>query len=522
MLAQLAREKAAEEAEERARLAKAKAAKKKSPPPSPGRIKGALKGSSSSSAGSGGGGAAATPELIPVKNPGQTSGGRLRKMVRISSKQKGLSNSRQPAGGWRSNGINSGAGKLESSGDGWTEEDWERASKDDVLMRIRLAMDDANTAVQMDRENDDRMALRFYTKTVVVLMQVVTYLELRGHEKKDKETVDNLQGLVASYRSRIAALKEIASQKMDRRQSHVAFQEIEELDLHEKATGPEEPKPTIATMIPYYHLRLIRQSILFGGYVSARVFIPKEVWRQHNAKFTGLSTKVSAFEELLFQICHSVVPVELPNKDSDAEAWQRALTALNVMLEHLHKSSVSLARSFNYLEASEKDTTAEENETVEKGQGHYLKMFQKGAMDVIKTTVVNPTLTAYKRVEAAVPGRITTEALAHYAELVAEVCLKSQVFDVWLKRVGVDGSSDDAATVPPNALLLKQKVRKSLLEVSNIFRDVVCEIIWRDVQRLLERYLRKMRKSFARMYWDDDIEDDDNSTSIPSSMAMAL
>ena len=33
-------------------------------------------------------------------------------------------------------------------------------------------MDDANTAVQMDRENDDRMALRFYTKTVVVLMQV--------------------------------------------------------------------------------------------------------------------------------------------------------------------------------------------------------------------------------------------------------------------------------------------------------------------------------------------------------------
>mmetsp|Transcript_61403 Transcript_61403/g.168575 ORF Transcript_61403/g.168575 Transcript_61403/m.168575 type:complete len:530 (-) Transcript_61403:189-1778(-) len=520
MLAQLAREKAAEEAEERERLAQEKAAKqarKKSPPPSPGR-KSALKGSS------GGSGAAATPDgEVPVKNPGQTSGGRLRKMVRISSFASGGTagpNARQPVAGWRSNGIYSGAGKLESIGDGWTDEDWEGANRDDVLMRIRLAMDDANTAVQMDRENDDRMALRFYTKTVVVLIQVITYLELRGHEKKDKETVGNLQGLVSSYRSRIAALKEIASQKMDRRQSHVAFQEIEELDLHENATGPEEPKPTIVTMVPFYHLRLIRQSILFGGYVSAKVFIPKEVWRQHNAKFTGLSTKVSAFEELLFQICHSVVPVELPSKDSDAEGWQRALTALNVMLEHLHKSSVSLARSFNYLEASEKDTSAEVGESgVEKG--HYLKMFQKGAMDVLKTTVVNPTLTAYKRVEAAVPGRITTEALAHYAELVAEVCLKSQVFDVWLKRVGADGSSDDSATAVPSALLLKQKVRKCLLEVSKIFHDVMCEMIWRDLQRLLERYLRKMRKSFARMYWDDDIEDDD-TTSLPSSMAMAL
>jgi hypothetical protein len=334
---------------------------------------------------------------------------------------------------------------------------------------------------------------------------VITYLELRGHEKKDKETVGNLQGLVSSYRSRIAALKEIASQKMDRRQSHVAFQEIEvmlktlschtrthvrahmcakhahrslhaacfpdqELDLHENATGPEEPKPTIVTMVPFYHLRLIRQSILFGGYVSAKVFIPKEVWRQHNAKFTGLSTKVSAFEELLFQICHSVVPVELPSKDSDAEGWQRALTALNVMLEHLHKSSVSLARSFNYLEASEKDTSAEVGEGgVEKG--HYLKMFQKGAMDVLKTTVVNPTLTAYKRVEAAVPGRITTEALAHYAELVAEVCLKSQVFDVWLKRVGVDGSSDDSATAVPSALLLKQKVSCRMIHGYQCFHD---------------------------------------------------
>jgi hypothetical protein len=38
-------------------------------------------------------------------------------------------------------------------------------------------------------------------------------------------------------------------------------------------------------------------------------------------------------------------------------------------------------------------------------------------------------------------------------------------------------------------------------------RDVVCEILLRDTEFLLERYLRKMRKSFSRMYWDDEPED---------------
>ena len=74
--------------------------------------------------------------------------------------------------------------------------------------------------------------------------------------------------------------------------------------------------------------------------------------------------------------------------------------------------------------------------------------------------VVHPTLTAYKRAEASVPSRITTEALAHYAELVAEVCIKSQIFDTWLERVGADGEVEDAAVsaTAPECLLIKEQV----------------------------------------------------------------
>lgn len=31
-------------------------------------------------------------------------------------------------------------------------------------------------------------------------------------------------------------------------------------------------------------------------------------------------------------------------------------------------------------------------------------------------------------------------------------------------------------------------------------------MVLRDLETLLERYMRKMRKSFARMYWDEEYE----------------
>jgi len=38
-------------------------------------------------------------------------------------------------------------------------------------------------------------------------------------------------------------------------------------------------------------------------------------------------------------------------------------------------------------------------------------------------------------------------------------------------------------------------------------RQVVCAMVLRDLEGLVDRYLRKMRKSFARMYWDQDYDD---------------
>lgn len=45
-----------------------------------------------------------------------------------------------------------------------------------------------------------------------------------------------------------------------------------------------------------------------------------------------------------------------------------------------------------------------------------------------------------------------------------------------------------------------------MMSVSRFIREVVCEIILRDVEALTARYMKKMRKSFSKMHWDDEGE----------------
>mmetsp|Transcript_24605 Transcript_24605/g.53212 ORF Transcript_24605/g.53212 Transcript_24605/m.53212 type:complete len:217 (+) Transcript_24605:427-1077(+) len=51
-----------------------------------------------------------------------------------------------------------------------------------------------------------------------------------------------------------------------------------------------------------------------------------------------------------------------------------------------------------------------------------------------------------------------------------------------------------------------QSITLSLECIAATLRDVVVEILLRDVEALLDRYLMDVRKSFSRMYWDEDVD----------------
>ena len=59
----------------------------------------------------------------------------------------------------------------------------------------------------------------------------------------------------------------------------------------------------------------------------------------------------------------------------------------------------------------------------------------------------------------------------------------------------------------------------SVVIVSTFMRDVVCELLLREIGQLVDRYLRKMRKSFTKMHWDSFEDDIDASEFVNDAVA---
>lgn len=44
------------------------------------------------------------------------------------------------------------------------------------------------------------------------------------------------------------------------------------------------------------------------------------------------------------------------------------------------------------------------------------------------------------------------------------------------------------------------------MSITASLRDIVVEILFRDLEYLLDKYMTDMRKIFSRMYWDEDVD----------------
>lgn len=112
---------------------------------------------------------------------------------------------------------------------------------------------------------------------------------------------------------------------------------------------------------------------------------------------------------------------------------------------------------------------------------------------------------------------MSEEDFAAYRVLVASTCEQCQILNEWYLRVE---SLREAVLILANEPLTKlaqpsmenvdllisdlEKVLAELHRISSFIRDVVCEILMRDVGTLMERYVTKTRKAFSKMFWDVD------------------
>ncbi len=115
--------------------------------------------------------------------------------------------------------------------------------------------------------------------------------------------------------------------------------------------------------------------------------------------------------------------------------------------------------------------------------------------------------------------------LQEYAAMIACISDRAQFLDGWLTFFEMPGCSGRQGALPPGATAApgggddtglkrasmppgtnrQSRIHAQLIRAGNGLRDVVCIVVWRDLQELLERYMRKSRKAFTRnLEWGEE------------------
>lgn len=281
------------------------------------------------------------------------------------------------------------------------------------------------------------------------------------------------------------------------------------------ATWQVEPDNSLRR--PFWVLKLIRATITTGGFVTPRFHVPRLVWEQYGAKLNGLATKTSAFETVLALLVNRVLPLELVAADAndgtqDLAKVQRALHVFQGLRAELDALQNTLARPFPFIKevaATSTSTPAGGSTPADGGGGiqQFRGLLASLGKKVRKSAV--SAYTAYERMGVALPAKIGDDELVSYASLVAEMCDKAEALDAWFVRLDARRKAlqeslrrDSGRNENEAVHQCVEGILVELLHSARFLQEVVVELLLRDLDSLVESYLRKMRKSFARMTWE--------------------
>lgn len=433
---------------------------------------------------------------------------------------------------------------------------------EEILQLTQDALNLANVACHFDKIENYGGAYDYYDKCILNIDEVMSKLPPTSPQWHQ------LNVIRAQYDDRMDTLKEIETQRNSffrssdasasraSRESSVSstgggsgkfgFRKkalsqddlnFTEIDIQNQFSY--EPPPPSITDIPYWILRNIKGSILSGAYITDSVFVPKSVWTQTDVKFAGIPAKTTAFE-IILRLVSSFENFHISPEEASLNPLEVALQSAQDELLSLQNQ---LSKPFPYIKEidtsiSSRGTSSHGFTTADDLPSPSMDINGSGE-DTLTTrdsTTTNSTRTfssfvsalskgvrkyaevSFHRLAVALPSKLTNEELQDYTQLIVRVCTKTQFFfQLFRQMVDMRGritTNLSEGKTGQNYAMLQYKtdnILQSLIVISGVMRDVVCEILLRDVEYLLERYLIKTRKSFSRMYWDQDQNSDATS-----------
>lgn len=262
-----------------------------------------------------------------------------------------------------------------------------------------------------------------------------------------------------------------------------------------------------------------------GGNMTPQLHVPAMVWHQFGAKITGLRTKITAFHRIFVLICEQCDPLVVPSQSDDYPAFLQAIQSFRRDLWEIQNA---LARPFNFIpevkmESGRVRRPHPKTDSVLSSLGFQVAGLVLSVTDSVRRSAA----TVVGRVGAMAPARASDDDMENYADFVYKVCDKCQIFDKWCVQISALVEKEANGQRSPAYAVNRGHEREltaadlycEVRHISTFMEQTVAEIVIRDVEQLCQRYLRKMRKSFVRMYWDDDILDQDAHEQTNSTVA---
>eukprot|EP01137_Pigoraptor_chileana_P031322 Opistho-2@18995 len=224
-----------------------------------------------------------------------------------------------------------------------------------------------------------------------------------------------------------------------------------------KGTAPDQP-PTNVHRKPYWLMRVLLRTMVTGGYMTPKIYVPRQVWFQTGVKLSSVSAK--------FMCCDTVLLYLLKlEKENIREkgGWNQLERELDELCGVLDKLQNNLSHKLNFIaEVAVPQAERQSQSGVTKGILDFshgvLKSVSRAKHNIIKEKVADDS---------------------KYIDTLIRLLEKGQVIEEWL----VFFESQEPGSC--------ENVVGHLRRISDFFYTVLCAFVMRDFGVLLKRYLRK-------------------------------
>lgn len=337
-----------------------------------------------------------------------------------------------------------------------------------VITLIKEALNLAKTAVHFDSNYNYSGACDYYDKSILTIDDIIKELPTNSDEwlyfinqrTKYDERLELLRYYLISQVSTGSILTPtVISNNEINKKKNIDFIETD-IENYKLENIPEENAE-----IPYWLLRNIKQTMTTGGFITKDIFVIKDIWQQNDLKFSGINTKITAFEIIIKLITTNIDTLYISDDEDSLSLAEIAFMNIYNELYHLQNH---LSKPFPYIKELKNIRINIPSSQIIEDENQVSAVSNNSSTNINTTTSTtnnNTTSTtftttntasnnsstnnntktlsqyvfnwsknvrkyaevSYQRLAVALPTKLTLEELEQYKTLVIKLCDKCQV-----------------------------------------------------------------------------------------------